>query len=406
MMSLVLALRNLWRNRRRSLATLAAIGVGFAAINLFAGYIHDVYAGLQRSAMYGEALGHLTVVRRGYFEQGTLHPERYLLTPQQQAEVARIAATEPGLLAVSPRLPVSGLVSNGRSSTVFIGEGMRPADTDLFWQDRSAGSRLPTGAADAGLMSTGLAEVLGIKAGETVTLLTSTLGGQTNALDFAVHGTWNTGNAGSNDKSLLLTLPYAQSLLDTQGAARLVLLYRDGSDAGALRTALLPRLRAAGLDVEIRTWEEQSAFYRQVRNLFDLIFLFLFSIVFIVALMSIVNTLSMSVMERVREIGTLRALGATRAGIVRLFAVEGGVLGALGCVVGVALTGLTTLAVNGAGIRYVPPSSSAPVPLTVGWLPPMLLLSLAALSVVAMAAAFWPARHAARIEIVDALGHV
>ncbi len=140
--------------------------------------------------------------------------------------------------------------------------------------------------------------------------------------------------------------------------------------------------------------------------MFDLIFLFLFSIVFIVVLMSIVNTLSMSVMERVREIGTLRALGMRKGGIVRVFAVEGGALGALGCLLGAVLTVVTSVAINAAHIKYTPPSSSSPVPLTVAVVVGPLFVSLAFMSLVAMLAACWPARRAARIEIVDALGHV
>lgn len=406
MIAATLALRNLWRNRRRSVATLAAIAVGFAAINLFGGYIHDVYAGLQKSAIEGEALGHLTLVKQGYYEAGTLHPDRYLFSPKEQQQIEAVVREQPGLRLLSPRLPLSGLISNGKTSTIFIAEGIRAADAAVFWKDTPQHSQLPAGRIDAGLMSEGLAQLLSIQTDDTVALLASTLEGQTNALDFTVAGTWNTGNAGSNDKSLLLPLAHAQALLDTEGAARLILLYAPATDAAATRAALLPRLQAAGLKVEIKTWEELSAFYRQVKNLFDLIFLFLFSIVFTVALMSIVNTLSMSVMERVREIGTLRALGSTRAGIIRLFAVEGALLGFMGCVLGVALTLAVSFSINQAGIQYVPPSSSAPVPLTVGWVPDMLGFSLVALSLVSMLAAFWPARHAAKIEIVDALGHV
>lgn len=405
MIAFVLALRNLWRNRRRSLATLLAIAIGYAAINLFAGYIHDVYRGLQRSAMLGEGLGHLTVVKQGYYEQGSVHPERYMFSPAEIARIEKIVREHGPLQLLSPRLPLSGLVSNGRVSTIFIAEGMRPGDHELL-REHASQPRLPLATDEAGLMASGLAELLDVKKGDTVSLLSSTLEGQTNALDFEVSDIWNTGNAGTNDKALLLPLRHAQQLLDSHGAARLVLLYEEGSDARLMRDRLMPHLQAAGLAVEIRTWDELSAFYQQVKNLFDLIFLFLFSIVFTVALMSMVNTLTMSVMERVREIGTLRALGSTRGGIVRLFAVEGGLLGTLGSLLGVVLTLITAAAVNGADIHYIPPSSSAPVPLTVGWVPDIQLGTVLALSLISMLAALWPARRAARIEIVDALGHV
>ena len=75
-----LALRGLTRNRRRSLVTLLAIALGFAAISLFAGYTHNVYDGLARQSIHGELLGHLTISKRGMSTAGKLDPERYLLT--------------------------------------------------------------------------------------------------------------------------------------------------------------------------------------------------------------------------------------------------------------------------------------------------------------------------------------
>jgi putative ABC transport system permease protein len=140
--------------------------------------------------------------------------------------------------------------------------------------------------------------------------------------------------------------------------------------------------------------------------MFDLIFLFLFTIVFIVVLMSITNTMTTSVLERTREIGTLRSLGMKRRKIMELFAVEGAMLGLFGCVAGLALTWLGTVAVRAANIRYIPPSSSDEVPLWVNFVPEMQLGSLLLLALVAMLAALLPARRAARTEIVDALGHV
>lgn len=403
MIALTLALRNLWLNRRRSLATILAVAVGFTAINLFGGYIHDVYRGLKSSAIHGEGLGHLTVARNGFFAEGALHPERYSLKGDELKRLLSTLESTPGVKLATPRIGLSGLISNGRISTIFIGEGQVPQDMAELGQPHKLDPKRPVG----GLMSSGLGQLLGVKPGQTTVIMGSTLAGQTNALDFEVDGFFDTGNAGTNDKSLILPLGYAQQLLDTQGASRVVVLLNDeNADAAAVRATLLPRLKAAGFDVEIRTWVEQSAFYQQVKNLFDLIFMFLFSIVFVVVLMSIINTLTMSVMERVREIGTLRALGYQRGGILSLFAAEGLVLGAVGAGFGVVITVTIAVLINGAGVSYVPPSSSSPVPLTVGLVPGSLFTILCLLALVSMLAALVPARRAAKIEIVDALGHV
>jgi len=95
-----------------------------------------------------------------------------------------------------------------------------------------------------------------------------------------------------------------------------------------------------------------------------------------------------------------------RTGILRLFALEGGVLGLLGCAAGVAFTFAIGSIINGSGLAYTPPSSSSPVPLTVAILPVQMLVLMGLLSFVSMLAACIPARRAAQLEIVDALGHV
>lgn len=406
MIALTLALRNLWKNRRRSFATLLAIAVGFTAINLFSGYIGNVYRGLRDAAIHGEGLGHLTLAKRGFFERGSLHPERYVFSRAELDKLDALLRKQPGVVLASPRLSASGLVSNGKVSTIFIAEGEAPEAANRIRQHDTRLQRLDPAKPNAGLVSQQLADILGAKPGSDLVTFTSTLAGQTNALDLEMLKAYDTGTAATNDKSLRLPLDFVQRLLDTDGASRVVVLYADGTDANAARTALAPQLKAAGFDVEIRSWVELSSFYRQVKNLFDLIFLFLFSIVFVVVLMSIVNTLSMSVMERVREIGTLRALGMRRLGIVQIFATEGAALGALGCVIGVVLTLALSFAVNAGHVSYTPPSSSNPVPLTIAILPGMQAVTLGLLALVAMLAACWPARRAAHIEIVDALGHV
>lgn len=406
MIALTLALRNLWKNRRRSFATLLAIAVGFTAINLFSGYIGNVYRGLRDAAIHGEGLGHLTLAKRGFFERGSLHPERYVFSRAELDKLDALLRKQPGVVLASPRLSASGLVSNGKVSTIFIAEGEAPEAANRIRQHDTRLQRLDPAKPNAGLVSQQLADILGAKPGSDLVTFTSTLAGQTNALDLEMLKAYDTGTAATNDKSLRLPLDFVQRLLDTDGASRVVVLYADGTDADAARAALAPQLKAAGFDVEIRSWVELSSFYRQVKNLFDLIFLFLFSIVFVVVLMSIVNTLSMSVMERVREIGTLRALGMRRLGIVQIFATEGAALGALGCVIGVVLTLALSFAVNAGHVSYTPPSSSNPVPLTIAILPGMQAVTLGLLALVAMLAACWPARRAAHIEIVDALGHV
>lgn len=404
-LTLVLALRNLWKNRRRSAATLLAIATGFAAISLFNGYIANVYRGMANASIHGEGLGHLSIAKRGYFESGTLNPEQYQFRAAELDRLQTLLRATPGVKVVSPRLSASGLISNGRISTIFLAEGEAPSAASRIRGERG-GPALREDQPDSALLSAGLASLLGAQPGADLVALTSTLAGQTNALDLTMLASWQTGTLATNDKSVRVPLVWLQRLLDTDGANRVTVLLDEGADASAARKTLAPRLAAAGFDLEIRTWVELSNFYRQVKNMFDLIFLFLFSIVFIVVLMSIINTLTMSVMERVREIGTLRALGMQGSGVLRIFATEGAMLGLAGCLAGAALAALGSLLINTAKLSYVPPASSNPVSLSISLQPGTMLFTLLILALVSTLAACVPARRAARIEIVDALGHV
>lgn len=222
-----------------------------------------------------------------------------------------------------------------------------------------------------------------------------------------VGGTFNTGSAGSNDKFTFVPLALAQSLLDADGKAdRLTLLLDDVRATEPLRAHLASKLAAAGFDLEIETWQELSSFYHQVHNMFDMIFGFIFSIVLTVVVMSVANSMSMTVVERTREIGTLRAIGLKRGGVVWLFATESLVLTLAGCLAGLLVMLGVRYGINVASISYTPPNSSTPIPLLVDLDVERILFTLVLMGVVGTLAAPLPARRAARQPIIDALGHV
>ncbi|MBI5919493.1 MAG: ABC transporter permease [Nitrosomonadales bacterium] len=419
MNTLNLALRGLTRNRRRSLVTLLAIAFGFAAIALFAGYTHNVYDGLARQSIHGELLGHLTISKRGMSTEGKLDPERYLLTSADVARITELLRDEPQVKLVAPRLGLSGLSSNGRASTIFIAEGITPEamaklqENVLTAEEARSGmyadiiKQLDPAHPESILLSQGLAAMLHLKPGDQTALLTNTLGGQANALDATVGGLFNTGNAGSNDKFAFMPLALAQSLYDVgNGADRLTVLLADASQTEAMRDHLLTKLKTAGFDVEIKTWQELSDFYNQVHDMFDMIFGFIFSIVLTVVVMSVANSMGMTVIERTREIGTLRAIGLKRSGVVRLFTAEALLLTLLGCAVGVALTLGVRYGINLAHISYTPPNSASAVPLLVDVDAGRTLFTALMMLAVGTLAAYLPARRAAKQPVIEALGHV
>jgi len=238
-------------------------------------------------------------------------------------------------------------------------------------------------------------------------MLVSTLSGQANALDITVGHSFNTGNANTNDKFAFISLALARTLLDAEGRAdRLTILLDDVDNTELMRTHLQEKLNKSGFDVEIQTWQELSSFYNQVQSMFDMIFGFIFSIVLTVVIMSVANSMGMTVIERTREIGTLRAIGLKRSGVVRLFTVESMLLTMLGCVVGLLIMLGVRWGVNVADITYVPPNSSGKTALMVDLDLGRVMFTFLLMAVVGTLAAYMPARRAAKKDIIDALGHV
>jgi putative ABC transport system permease protein len=406
-----LAVRNILRNKRRSLVTLLAIGVGFAAISLFRGYVSNVYYGLRTSAIRGEGLGHLTIYKTGWLDKGKLDPERYMFSKTEIEKVIKLIREEKEVVLATPQIQVTGIVSNGTISTIFIAQGVVPRDDKTIkgtWASFRPinGEGLEEKKSYGVEMAQDLAKYLNLRPGKDGVVMATTLSGQMNAMDIQVSGVFDSGSDATNDKYMRLTYDFARSLVDTQGAERIVVLLNDYSQTEKMRSLLLKKLNRAGLNCEIKTWKELSLFYSKVRGMFDMIFMFIFSIVLVIVVMSTVNTMGMAVLERTREIGTLRALGLKRRGVSLLFALEGGLLGFFGSLIGVLLHITGWAVIRTFSPTYTPPGISTPVPLIVDLVPQVLAVLMICLIGLSLLAAITPARRAARQNVVDALGHV
>jgi putative ABC transport system permease protein len=405
-----LAARNILRNKRRSLVTLLAIGVGFAAITVFRGYVSRVYWGLERMAIQGEGLGHLTIFKAGWLEKGKLDPDRYMFSKVETEKIMKLAMGEKEVMLATPQITLSGIVSNGSVSTIFIAQGVVPQDDRTIKGTWTAfrpvqGEGLNEKKTYGVEMAQDLAKFLNLAPGKDGVVMAPTMSGQMNAMDIQVSGVFDTGTDATNDKYMRFPFVFAQSLLDTDKAEKIVILLDDTAKTDLMRSRLLSMLSSAGIPCEIKTWRELSMFFAKVRQMFDIFFMFVFCIVLVIVVMSTVNTMGMAVLERTREIGTLRALGLKRRGVSMLFAMEGGLLGVFGSLIGIVLHTCAWALINVIKPTYVYPGSSSPVPLQISFVPETLLGLMCCLTALSLIAAIIPARRAARQNIVNALGH-
>jgi putative ABC transport system permease protein len=406
-----LAVRNILRNKRRSLVTLLAIGVGFAAISLFYGYTHNVYNGLRIMAIRGEGLGHLRINKAGWKEKGKLQPEKYMFSKEDTQKIIQLVTQEKNVVLATPQIQVTGIVTNGIVSTIFIAQGVIPKDDKIIkggWADYLPikGQTLSEEKRYGVEIAKDLSKYLNLTQDTEGVVMAPTLSGQMNALDIKINGVYDSGSDFSNDKFMRFNYYFAQSLLDTQSAERVVIMLTDWQETEQMRTILLAKLKVAGIDCEIRTWKELSLTFSKQKAVLDTIFMFLFSIVLVIVVMTTVNTMGMAILERTREIGTLRALGLKRRGVSLLFALEGAFLGFFGSIMGIILYTFVWAIIKIHPPKYSAPGVSMPVSLNVDMVPPMLIVLLLSFVLLSLFAAIIPARGAAKRNIVDSLGHV
>src|SRR6185503_9512595 len=206
----------------------------------------------------------------------------------------------------------------GKSAS-FIAVGIEPdreAAMGFTTKVRAGGVLPPVAPAegdDAALLARGLAASLGAKPGDVVTLLALTPDGSLNALDVRVAGVLTTGVQDLDTRFVKLHLATAQRLLQGAGVSDLLVMLREGVPLAAGKRAVERAVAAHRPPLAVVDWQARAPFYDQVKNLYLGIFWFLGTVILVLVVLSASNTLLMAVLERTRELGTLRAIGTGRA---------------------------------------------------------------------------------------------
>ena len=465
---LKIAFRNMLRNLRRSLMTGSAVAAGALALLLFGGFAAYIFAGLETNNV--QRIGHLTVFRAGYFLLGAGNPAAYGIDHYRDviALIERDPVVGPMINVITPTQSLVGIAGNFsgsvEASKTFLGTGLIPSNRERMrqWDEFRASAgyvpdrRMSDDDQSRGEIGVGLARVLGLCgplglhgcpalpaarsfSGETtgaaqrdltdlaardlaagaqgsnptpqIDLLAATVGGAPNVVQLAVGGAEPQGVKELDDNFVAMPLGLAQQLVYGRGehkATGIVLQLHRSEDLPAARAQLTTLFRQKHLDLEIRDFGELSPFYGQVKNMFSAIFLFIALVMGVIVLFAVVNTMTMNVMERTNEVGTIRALGVRRAGIRSQFTVEGVLIGAIGATVGAVLALVIAALVNHAGLTWIPPGNATAVPLRLDVAGRAALVGGAwlGLAIVTTLAALLPANRAARLPVVDALRHV
>jgi len=402
-----LAWRNLVRQKRRTLLMGSVVAFGFAAFALAGGFIAQSFEGLKEGTI--RSIGHLQVVDRRAVSRSEDATLEFGLKDAGRARA--ITARDPDVEAVLPRIEFVGLATNGAKSVPYLGVGVDPgpeAGATLARELVVAGRYLASADGEDVVLGTGLASALGVKTGERVTLMATTPDGSLNAVDGVVAGLVDVRIKELNDRYLAAGIGLVSRLIETsETVSKLVIFLRTNADERRAAERLERSLRAAGFSIAVRHWEDLAAFYSQVKLLYIGIFGFVGAVLVVIVILSAAIVMTMSVTERTREIGTLRAIGTRPARIQTMFLAEGAVLALAGCVAGALVALVVRAVLNASGIILPPPPGATHgLPINVKLYPLAYAAGIAAMVGTMLVASWFPARRASRISIVEALTHV
>jgi putative ABC transport system permease protein len=401
------AFRNMWRNKRRSVLSTATVAFGTLAVLVAAGFMEYSFYGLQETTIRTD-LGHIQIENPAPVQTSGEHPLIYGL--ENIPTVKKPINDMPTVRYSMARLELQGIISNGEQSEIFVGRGVE-ADKEEAFASNFAPLIAGKGLYQASLeepqephivLAENLAAKLEVKPGNWVTILTTTVYGGLNGMDFKVAGLVRHFTPEYNERFIMFTLPATQELLQTNKISRLIVVLRDT----AKTDATVAQIRAQFPNLNVIPWHEKSTFYHSVVSLYWTIFGFLGSIIIVVVILTSFNTLMMTVMERIPEVGTLMAVGIPRTKVMWAFLLEGGLIGFFGAIIGIIATLIVAVVVNLIQIPMPPPPGGTfGYPFKLHLVGDYFILIPFLITLACMLATYIPARYASRLNISWALRH-
>jgi putative ABC transport system permease protein len=432
---LKIAVRNLARFGRRTLLTSSLITLGIVGVLLFI-----AVSGSFKSIMIGQftdsMLGHLEVHRKGYVASIDSLPLNLNMPAAMVGKVEQVLGKMDAVEAYSERIKLGAMFSNFTETTSMRVNGVDPArevaTTPLLpgrlVGEKRAGPLLKSGEI---LIPELIARGMKVKVGDTVVLVATNRDGSVNGKTFTVGGVVQSAS-GPSGKDGYITIDDARSLLrmkETEvseiairlrNPAQLDTVYAQlskelsavaGAGAGGGTGAgggdkQPPAGKSGGAGgLEVHTWADLSPFSSIVRMI-DLLAVFIKIMMVSIVLIAVMNVMVMAVYERIREIGTISAIGTPPRRILSLFLTEGLLLGVGGATLGTAISLVAIYALNlwKVSIRFgmqAEPLRLAPVVSAAD-----IATIVAMVIVMALLASLQPAWKASRMDPVTALGHV
>lgn len=406
-----IAIRNLLRYKRRTLltATLVTLGVVFVLVfTAVAGSFKNMMIGQVTDSM----MGHLQIHRKGYVAAIDSLPLNMGIKQTGYEKLEALLKQEKEIEAYSPRIKFGGMFSNFNETTNIRLNGVYPEKefaTVPLLPERIVSGEKTLNKGDI-MVPELLARGMNVKVGDTVVIIATNQSGSVNGKQFRVSGILESAT-GPGGRDGYIQFDDAVDLLRmeqpeiSEVAVRLKQFGKLSGVEKNLRGPLEAEKNPKGKPVfELHSWEDLSPFAK-IAKMLDLMTLFIKVMLIAIVLISIMNVMMMAVFERIREIGTIAAIGTPPATIRSLFLVEGLCLGLFGAVIGNIAGIIIILIVNLSNITFSFGQQTGLV-MKAAIAPYDILMVSVIVVIVSVLATLQPAIRASRMQPIDALRHV
>ena len=332
-----MALRNLGRNRRRSLLSALAVAMGLALLLLIAAILNGEMGGALKNTIQLQS-GHLQIRAASYDENKvSLDWKDLVASPQQVIDQLKAI---PQVTVATPRLFATGILTLGENSRGVKVIGIDPSSSasQIFRQGLLSGDFLTPDDREGILIGKPLADKFKLNVGDQISLLVNTSNGDVSTQLFTVRGIYTTNTTGYDESTVFMPLVKAQTITGAQDhASTIFVMLQNRDQADAVAAAL------KSPDYQVLTWRTMNQLIVTTEDFANAFMYFIYLIVLGITATVVTNTLIMAVFERTREIGVLSAIGMKGRRIMLQFLTEGGLI-AIGGVIGGLILGALVVA--------------------------------------------------------------
>lgn len=399
----IIALRNLVKNKLRTSLCLLMISGAIVAMIMFRGFILRTLDMIEVSVVNSQ-YGHIQVAKNSYWDLSALQKKQALILNYEKLS-DEIKKNNPEVENISPRLTSFGLMSTEQisDSSQIIGVNISEEKNLEKGFRVNEGRFLISDVSGEVIIGSLLARRLKVKVGSDVTVIANTVDNIINAIDLKVVGIFSSGIEEIDRMTSFINISDMKSLLQIS-AAEVLRISLKKPDSGDLVLGRINNLIKVE-DIKARGWRDLAELFRKVELFYNAQTVIMFSILMFIVILGILNTISMSLNERIGEIGTLRSLGQSRLSLFFQLIWESFLLSNIGVIVGVIVSYFLILAVNQANIMADIPGASLPIKIEIGFYWQVIIETAIIITIVVnLCSAFLIAKYV-RKNIVEALRH-